>query len=305
MRRAALLLGLLAVPAAAKPILVRVDDAIAAAGIVAEVQVLAVQPAQRPGGGWIRVRVTDDPRRIFRGARFCGAELTLRPPPSGRVACTRELDLRRRPWDRVLLVVDARHVVRIAAYRVGDDYVLHGWSDHSLCLMWCSDRQLGHRLGELRFRVFRPTLRERYAEEEAAFWALVARHAMRTIRPLPVERLKRLIAYLGAADRGRRDLAHRLLLERGAFSIPALREAKAHTADPEQRRRIRAVLEGLADHARAVAVARGLTDPKRKAWIVRAALPRLSGAEREAAERYLLQPDPDAKRDADDDEHDD
>jgi hypothetical protein len=306
MRRVAVLLGLLVAPAAAKPMTVRVDRVLASAEIVAEVEVLWVHRALRPGvGGSMRVRVTDDPRRIHRGARFCGAELTLRPFPAGACTCTMEMELYLRLRKRVLLVVDAQRVVHLAGDRVAAGYRVRGWYDYNACWLRCDDRALGKPEGRSKFRVSTRGLRTRYGDEEAVFWAMVAPRVCGVAEPLPAAEIARLVAALAHHDRGRRDRAQQVLLERGRYSIAALRAAAKGADDPEQRRGIRAVLAGLAEHAHADDIARGLTDPGQKAWVVRAALPRLEGAEREAALEYLAQPDPDAQRDTHDDEHDD
>jgi len=284
-----------AAAAHAKPITVDVGAALAKASLVAEVTVLEVERGAWMGRGGrlgkVRVRVTEDPTRVFAGFDRIGATLELTPAPTGPYLCAEQLREAGRGGP-VLLVVDADGAILLGGTVAGAGYDLQGWCDHNACLLSNTEGfaaapregDNGHALPATRAELAR-----RYGDARAAFFARVTRFLDGEPPALTEAALTELLEELAADDRARREHAQRELTARGALSVTALREAARQATDPEVRRLLDATLSQLKEDevaaAAAAQLAKGPAAARRQA--VRDGLAALEGESRARAERYL------------------
>ncbi|MHC4549353.1 MAG: hypothetical protein ACYTEZ_11315 [Planctomycetota bacterium] len=283
--------------ARAKPVTIHYDRAFDTAWLAAEVEVLAVEVGawMAWGGprGNVRIRVTSDPERIYRGLRHLGRTFELRPSGFSAQSCTRELKRYERSEQRVLLVVDTGRTIVLGGEAVGDGYLLRGWCDHNSCLLRSSDAAFG---GEIlprergdQLSLARSTLIRRYREPRREFCARVTRLLAGERPALSREEVGRWIRDLGARRPERRAAAQRLLRARAHLHVGTLREAARTARDPEVRRRLHHALAGMREQVDAFEVAQRLNRGPLSArlYVAREGVAALNGSALRHAQAYL------------------
>ena len=181
-RTALFILFALAGTASAKPITLRYDRAFDNAWLVAEVEVVKVEFAKWMawGGqrGYVRIKVTTDPSRIYRGWKHLGRTYEIKPADFGAQTCTVTLKRHEGSLNRILLVVDAQRVITLGGETEGDGYLLRGWCDNNDCRLKAAKGFGGEvikRQRDDRLSIARATLLDRYRTPRREFWARVTR----------------------------------------------------------------------------------------------------------------------------------
>jgi len=290
---AALLLG--AREASAKPIFLVVEAEFEHASLVAEASVLDVEIADWMGRGSrpgrIRVRITSDPRRIYRGFARLGEEMEFSPPAFGPQSCTADLNRQRDSNRTVLLVVHADGAVRMAGEPHRDGYRVRGWCDYNACILrtggWFA---VAHDIkGTSRADVPRSSIEAMFTRPRRAFWARTTRFLSGERPRVDAATIERHVGFLASRDTARREAAHEVLTAHGALHVPTLLDAAARTRDPEVLRRLHHTLARLEPHVAAHRVARLLegAPPAARAYVVAEGIAGLGGEAREHAKRHL------------------
>jgi hypothetical protein len=290
------LLGLLAGNASAKPITVRYDRAFDNAWLAAEVEIVDVEVGAWMGFGGqrgrVRVKVTSDPSRIYRGWAHLGRTFDLKPADFAAQTCTASLMRHKGSLSEVLLVVDEQMVITLGGPAEGNGYLLRGWCDNNDCRLRADagfggevvQRQRGDRLS-----MARATLLERYRTPRRRFWARVTRFLDGEAPALSRADVMRRVEELAAKEAERRQRAHEFLAAHGALHVGTLREAADASDDPEVRRRILRILSGLQIHVEAREVATRLERSSLAAriFVARDAVEVLTGTALRHARGYL------------------
>jgi hypothetical protein len=226
------ILVVLAGTASAKPITVRCDIAFDHAWLAAEVEIVDVKV-----GGWmawggqrgsVRVKVTSDPSRIYRGWKHLGRTFELRPADFASQTCTASLMRHKGSLGKVLLVVDEQQVITLGGPVDGDGYLLRGWCDNNDCHLRAAagfgaeviQRQRGDRLS-----IARATLLDRYRKPRREFWARVTRFLDGEQPAVARAEVMRWIDELSAKEPARRQRAHEYLAARGPLHVGTLLKA--------------------------------------------------------------------------------
>lgn len=282
--------------ASAKPITIRCERAFDDAWLVAEVEVLEVEI-----GGWmawagqrglVRIKVTSDPSRIYRGWQHLGRTFDVRPADFAAQTCTASLMRYRGSLGKVLLVVDGQQVITLGGPPEGDGYLLRGWCDNNDCHLQASDgfggeivkRQRGDRLS-----IPRSTLLDRYRTPRRRFWARVTRFLDGEPPALSRAEILRWIDDLATREPARRQRAQELLAASDPLHVGTLRETADKSDDPEVRRRIARILSGMQIHveARDVALRLGRSPLAARIFVAREAVEVLTGSALSRARAYL------------------
>lgn len=291
-----LLLPVLAGTADAKPITIRYDVAFDNAWLVAEVEVVRVEFADWMawGGrrGYVRIKVTSDPSRIYRGWKHLGRTYEVKPADFGAQTCTVTLKRYEGSLTPILLVVDAERVITLGGEAEGDGYLLRGWCDNNDCRLRAADGfggEVVQRRRRDRLSIARATLLERYRAPRQEFWARVTRFLDGETPALDRKAVARWIAELEAPQPARRRRAQDYLATHGQLHIRTLREALDASGDPEVRRRLARILSTLQPYAEAYDVATRLRDSPLAAWIfvAREGVEMLTGSALSRARAYL------------------
>lgn len=279
-------------PAGAATWFVDVASAFDGAKLAAEVSVLDVRFATWRGFGHtgrVRVRVTSDPSRIFRGHEFLGRTIDLSPCPLGPQSSTAELGRHVDDPAPLFVVADSKGAIWLSGTRRGDGYRLRSWSDaHAVTLQ--VPASLGHRAeSSERIDVPRVALDRRYGKARYEFWGRVARFLAGEQPDADPAELDRRIAQLAAREPGQRRRAQLWIRKHAYLRISELRMALATAPDPETGRHLRELLNDLDDFACAYDLAQDLavTPAATRAAVVRAGLPALDGFARACADAYL------------------
>jgi len=287
-------------PALAKPMVVQIEHVLDRAWMVAEVQVDEVEVAGwngiGPSPGRVRVRVTSDPRRIYKGLAQLGLTLELRPSPAGPQKCTADLNPLAGSGRSILLVVDEQRAIRLQGLPdpEGTRYRMRGWYDRNAYLLTSSSGRIGEeildRSGYRGLDVSRRDLADRWRARNRAFWGRVSRYLDAEPPLLGAVRLNRRIRELGAREPSRRAQAAAKLRRLAILNIPALRTAARTAADPEVRLSLRRLLDHLENYAEAHDVAMRLAAAPAPARIhvVREGLYTLHGPAFRCAAAYLV-----------------
>jgi hypothetical protein len=283
--------------AGAKPLVLRVDRVLEAAWLVAEVRILEVRPASwrrfGPDRGLVRVQVTADPRRIYKGFAFLGRTLRLLPSATGPQKCTGDLGVHEGSESTLLLVVGEEHTITLQGERRGESYRLRGWYDLNACVLVGDGGQSGLRItdpsGYAGYDVPRTLLTRRHLRRARTFWARVARFLSGEQPAMGEKELRRCLADLSASSRERRDRAQVRLRTAATLRIADLREAAVLAEDPEARRRLARLLESLDEYALAYDAALRLAagPPDARAHVLREALHVLRGEPRDHVRNAL------------------
>jgi hypothetical protein len=281
-------------PADAGSWTVEVGDTFDGAKLAAEVSVLEVRFATWRGFGHtgrVRVRVTSDPRRIFRGHEFLGRTLDLSPCPLGPQSSTAELGRRVDDREPLFLVADSDGAIWLAGARHGNGYRLRTWSDLDLKAVRLEvPADLG-RTVESGARIDIPlaALDRRFGKARQEFWGRVARFLGGEQPDAGPAELDGWIARLAAPAHEQRRRARLWIRRHACLRIAELRKALAAAPDPETGRNLRDILDDLGEFARAHDLAQELagTPPGTRAAIVREGLPSLDGYARACADAYL------------------
>lgn len=266
---ALVLLGVLASTAGAKSVTCYYDIAFDHAWLVAEVEVVKVEFGAwmafggRPGS--VRIKVTSDPSRIYRGWEHLGRTYEVKPADWGAHSCAATLLRHEGSLRRILLVVDPRQVIALGGEADGDGegYLVRGWNDNGDCRLQASspfDGEVVTRNRAERLSVTRAALLHRYRAPRREFWARVTRFLDREPPALSREDVARWIAELEADQPARRQRAQEFLAANGHLHVGTLREAARTSDDPEVRRRLAQILSGLQAHEEAHDVASRLGD---------------------------------------------
>ncbi|MHC4134911.1 MAG: hypothetical protein ACYS0K_08000 [Planctomycetota bacterium] len=297
MHRAALfILVVLASTASAKPVTVQYDRAFDNAWLAAEVEVVAVEIGawMAWGGqrGRVRVKVTSDPSRIYRGWKHVGRTVELRPADFAAQTCTASLKRHEGSLSKVLLVVDAQRVITLGGPAEGDGYLLRGWCDNNDCQLRAAagfGGEVVKRQRADRLSIARATLLDRYRTPRREFWARVTRFLDGERPALNRADLMRWITELAAKEPARRRRAHEFLAARGPLHIGTLREAADGSDDPEVRRRITRILSGMQAHVEAheVATRLGGSPLAARIFVARDGVEVLTGSALSRARAYL------------------
>ena len=297
MRRTALfLLVALASTASARPVLIQYDRALDTAWLVAEVEVVKVEFGDWMawGGrrGYVRIKVTTDPSRIYRGWRHLGRTYEVKPADFGAQTCTATLKRHEGSLNRILLVVDAQRIITLGGEAEGDRYILRGWCDNNDCRLQAAagfggevvKRHRGDRLS-----IARATLLDRYRTPRREFWARVTRFLDQERPALSRKDVARWIAELEVAQPARRERAHDFLAAHGHLHIGTLRKAVTASDDPEVRRRLTRILSAMQAHVDAYEVATRLGDSPLTAriFVVREGVEVLTGLALSHGRAYL------------------
>lgn len=296
MRVAPLLLLLLVGTAGAKPITVECDRAFDDAWLAAEVEILKVEI-----GGWmawagqrglVRVKVTSDPSRIYRGWQYLGRTFDLKPADFAAQTCTANLMRHQGSLGKVLLVVDGQQTIILGGPPEGDGYLLRGWCDNNDCHLRAAagfggevvKRQRGDRLS-----IARAALHDRYRTPRRRFWARVTRFLDGEPPALSRAEVMRWIDELTATEPARRQRAHEFLAASGPLHVGTLREAADASDDPEIRRRIARILSGMQVHveARDVALRLARSPLAARIFVARDGVEVLTGSALRRARAYL------------------
>jgi len=300
MHRAALFLLVvlvgLADTASAKPITVQYDRAFDDAWLAAEVEVVAVEIGawMAWGGqvGRVRVKVTSDPSRIYRGWKHLGRTIDLRPPEFAAQTCSAGLKRYEGSLTKVMLVADAQRVITLGGPAEGNGYLLRAWCDNNDCRLRAAagfGGQVVKRLRGDRLFIGRAVLLDRYRTLRREFWARVTRFLDGEQPALGRDDVLRWIKELAAKDPARRRRAHEFLAARSPLHIGTLREASDATDDPEVRRRITRILSGMQAHVEAHEVATRLAGSPLEAriFVARDGVEVLTGSALSRARAYL------------------
>jgi hypothetical protein len=289
-----LIVGVAPCPAQAFAGAVDVAETLDGAKLAAEVSVLEVRFATWRGFGHtgrVRVRVTSDPRRIFRGHALLGRTLDLSPCPFGPQSSTAELGRHVDDREPLFLVADDNGAIWLAGARHGEGYRLRTWSDLDLKDVHLQVPSGLGRTVESGARIDIPcaALDLRYGKARREFWGRVARFLSEEKPDAGAAELDRWIARLSASDHGQRRRAQLWIRRHACLRITELRLALAGAPDPETARNLREVLDDLADFSRAHDLAEELagTPPDTRAAIVREGIPSLDGFARACADAYL------------------
>jgi hypothetical protein len=288
-------LVLAAAPAWPGPRVIDVAKEVRAAWLIAETHVLEVDAPsenrrERPDS--LRVRVTNDPQRIFRGHTWLGAELELKIPPDGAIRLFGELLTRVHGKEPLLLVAGEDRMVVLGGYPGPTGYRMHAWVDFHAgeWRIECTDPALGGPIAEGEHRgallVDRSALALVHRDEGRAFWASVAPYLIADASEPEPRDLDHLIALLSSGSPKERDYAQATLVEDARLEVLRLRRALETARDPEARRRLPVILDGIRRGSRPVAVALGIPEDSRR-YVVEEALPVLEGELRASAERWL------------------
>jgi hypothetical protein len=295
-RTALFILFALASTASAKPITVRYDHAFDTAWLAAEVEVVKVEFADWMawGGrrGYVRIKVTTDPSRIYRGWKHLGRTYEIKPADFGAQTCTVTLKRHEGSLNRILLVVDAQRVITLGGEIEGDGYLVRGWCDNNDCRLKAAKGFGGEvvkRQRDDRLSIARATLLDRYRTKRREFWARVTRFLDREQPALSRKDVARWIAELDATQPARRRRAHDFLAAHGHLHVGTLREAVAASDDPEVRRRLTRILFALQAYVEAYEVATRLGDSPLTAriFVLREGVEVLTGSALSHARAYL------------------
>jgi hypothetical protein len=293
-------LVLAAAPAWSGPRVIDVATEVKTAWLIAEAHVLEVDaPSEnrRESPDSLRVRVTNDPQRIFRGHTWLGAELELKIPPDGAIRLFGELTTWVGRKQHLLLVADAKRMVVLGGYPGPTGYRMHAWVDFHAG-KWrieCTDPALGGPIAEGEHRgavvVERSALALVHRDEGRAFWATVAPYLIADASDPESHGVDRLIALLSSGSPKERDYAQATLIEDARLEVLRIRQALETARDPEARRRLPVILDGIRHGSRPIAVALGIPEASRR-HVVEEALPLLEGGLRARAERWLARAAP-------------
>ena len=294
--RALLLVAVLGSTAVAKSVVVYYDRAFDNSWLAAEVDVLEVEVGawMTWGGkrGRVKVRVTSDPSRIYRGWAELGRTLELLPPANAAQTCTAGLRRYEGSEQKVLLVVDSNRVIALGGEPVDDRYLLRSWCDNTACLL----RPAGVGFGEVvqhqradRLSVTPAVLAQRYEAQRRKFWARVTRFLDKEPPAQTRAAVAGWIRDLSASDPARRERAQNNLRTQAKLHVGTLREAARKERDPEVRRRLLAALASLRNQAGAHEVAERLSNGsfRAQAYVVREGMTRLTGSALTHARAYL------------------
>lgn len=236
-----------------KPVGVQADVLMDQAVWIAEATIVEVEAADWGGEngrrGRVRVQVTRDPARVFKGFAQMGRTLDLTPPAWGPQGCTTDL----------AALVARKETVLVAALKDGTfpfvgqrleagGWRLRSWCDYNAWWIWSTDKNFGTSVkldGD-----WGTTLEltgAQIAGRYQGFVMLQTGFLLGTTRPLPEAELAKLMEPLGAEDPAVRDAATKVLIERGAGSIAEFRKAREAARDPEVQARLAGVLEALAE----------------------------------------------------------
>jgi len=303
LRRALMLVGaclLAGGVATAKPLVIDVAMAFDHAMLVAEADVVEVEYGawMAWGGqrGRVRVRVTDDPERIYRGIRHLGSEIDLVPPSEGAQKWTASLR-RTEDRERILVVVNDDREIVLAGERFGAGYVVRGWCDYSACRLLSSDPEFDGEMIELKgSQEMHPAgaaIAARYEKERRADWARVTLFLAGMPPALTADQVDGLVAELAAPDGGVRARAAHHLATQGHLSVALLRDARRRAEDPDVVRALDGTLAMLAEFDDAERVARRLanTDRAARRYVAEEGIHVLGGPARECANTYLVRLD--------------
>ncbi len=259
-----------------KPIFLDFKREIGNAKIVAEARILDVTGGKGRGmlvaGRVIRVRITENPEKIYRGFAFLGDELKLAGPRWGQGMCGVDLASRVDADEKLtlLLVINDKDQIHIVGEPVTGDDGLRGYRVWSYCDF--NAAIIHHGDDALKLKVSQP-LEKRPAEFEGPVCVriggmldLLWKHRREALAPLPrilldrahalsERELKQLLFDLGAGDRVRADAAQQRLVRDGADRVPWLQKAMQRNHAESVRGRLREVLAAQADSVRAHALA--------------------------------------------------
>jgi hypothetical protein len=292
-RTLAAALALATVPALADPVVFDVAKEMKEAWLIAEAHILEVDSPsddRKRNPDEIRVRITADPERIFRGHEWLGAELELKIPPDGAIQCL-GLRIRIDEPEPMLVVADGDRMLVLGGYPAPGGYRMRTWADLHVggWRLECADPLIGKPVAEGEHRgeilVDRAALARLHREEGRAFWATVAPYLTVDPSEPKARELDDLVEMLSSGSARERDDAQATLVADTRFHVLRLERALELARDPEVRRRLAAVLDRVRS-AHAVAAALSLQERSRR-WVVEEALPVLEGEARARAERWL------------------
>jgi len=251
-------LGLLCGSALAKPMGVVVDREFDDALLVAEVTVESVTPAawggQNGKPGAVRVKVTSDPDRIFRGFEHLGRTMDLVPHSGGAMSATTSLDDFRKKGKAALLFVRRDGTMICCAGEIAVDkqraYKLHGWCDYNACFFHSIDKTFGK--GDAKFAegftLTAAEMAKRGAAQRTAFVSKAAELLGDPPALIAADEFAGIVKRFASETFADREAAERDLVTRGRYQIGAIKSAAEKATDTEVRSRLESVLEKLGDY---------------------------------------------------------
>jgi len=219
------------------------DDAL----LVAEVTVETV--AADGMDGVIRVKVTANPDRIFRGLEHLGRRMNLAAPAGGETRAADYMDAIRKKGKSVLVFVGSKGELIIGGEEVSFDnrraYKLVGWSDFAFRRLDAVDKTFGKGEGGIgdTYTLGADEMTKRGAEQRTAFFAKTADLLGDPPALIAADEFARLLGQLASAKGEVREAAQRELASRGKYQIAAIKIAAAKATDAEVRSRLESVLE--------------------------------------------------------------
>lgn len=242
----------------ARPLSLCIDKECDEAILIAEVTIVEVgksDPAKRTQVVSVRVKVTDQPERIFKGFDTLGQTLEFKTCANGPSSLT-EFEANRDSKSSVLIVVRANNEIILLGQPVPADaatYVLHSWYDWNAVIYSVSDKgkDFGHSTGKEKFDfeglwcISAKEFTTRYPNEGGEFHVLTSLFLTEVPVKLSEEDTKKWIARLDADDTDIRVKAEAELIQNARFQIRTLVDA-TQTAPLEVKARIESVLRANA-----------------------------------------------------------
>lgn len=237
---------LLLLLAGGKPVGIQADAQMDEAVWIAEATILEATDR-------IRVRITSDPERIFRGFSYLGKTVELSPPGWGPESCRADLAAER---GSVLVVASKNGTIPMIGRLIDGSYRLSSWCDYNAWWIYCTDKSFGRSVkndGEFMstIEVTAAEMAKRYPGESGSFLTKRDAFLNGAAPELTADELAALIVRLGDDDPVERDAAMGTLTARARWCIADLRKAAETTRDPEVRQRLRLVLTDLSEYAAA------------------------------------------------------
>ncbi|MAG55658.1 MAG: hypothetical protein CMJ83_05135 [Planctomycetes bacterium] len=233
-----------------KPVFINVDQKLRSAAWVAEVELLEVRPAEWMGrvgkGGNIKIRVTSDPSRIWRGYDRLGQVVEIKPPGFGPGSCTAELGSALKAGQRKWLFIasDKGDMLYVAGAIVDvhdrSMYRLHSWCDYNAALLHGSVGTAVRNLPpwESAMDVGRFRLGRHLGKTRATELAPLASAILDPVAAPALDTLGDLVAKLDADASTDRDAAEAALVALGVRALGPLRAALKITRSPEPKLRL-------------------------------------------------------------------
>ncbi len=247
----------------ARPISICIDKECDDAFLIAEVTIIEVGKPEtnankKSVSGLVRVKVTDQPERIYKGFGLLGQTLDLKSWEGGASVSYTEFEANRVSKSSVLIVVRANKEIILLGLPVPAEattYVLHGWYDWNAVMYFVSDKgkEFGHTTGKEKFDpegrwcISAREFTTRYPNEGGEFHVLTSLFLAEVPVTLTTEETKKWIAQLDSDDTDIRTKAETELTQKAAFQVATLVEA-SKTASLEVKARIETVLRANALH---------------------------------------------------------